>query len=525
MRAVDRAATDRFLVPSLLLMENAGRGVADVIERGRGGAALGLDVRVVCGGGQNGGDGFVVARHLATRGARVRVILAAPPGKISGPAATNLAAVRALADVDLLDASSVDAEGLWRGFLAGADVVVDAVLGTGLRSDVTGSAAAALRAANGTDSLRVAIDIPSGVDADTGAVHGVSFAAHVTATMGARKLGPALDPGAGAGRVEVVDLGVPLEPLADAAAAVGPLCRWLEPAALAALVPRFGPGAHKGTRGHLLVVAGSAGKTGAALLCGRAALRAGAGLVTVASTAAGQTALDAKVEEVMTARYAGPGAEDADAASYDHIAVIAARMKALALGPGIPTGSGMKALTLRLAAELPLPMVIDADGLNLLGPDAAAVLGRAAGPRVLTPHPGEMARLCGSTVEEVQRDRLGNARRLAAAARAVVVLKGARSIVALPDGEAFINPAASAALGTAGSGDVLTGTIGALLAQGLPAPDAARLGVFAHGLAGEEAARALGSRYIVAGDLPEALARALERDLRVGGGDLDGARG
>jgi hydroxyethylthiazole kinase-like uncharacterized protein yjeF len=244
------------------------------------------------------------------------------------------------------------------------------------------------------------------------------------------------------------------------------------------------------------------------LLAARASLRTGAGLVTIATTGSAQAALDAKVVCEMTTCYAsGEGADDT---SFATLAAQAARMKAAVLGPGIPTGPGMADLVRRLVAELPIPLVVDADALNLLGTDAAAVVAKAVAPRILTPHPGEMARLCGSTIAEVANDRLGFARRLATAAAAVVVLKGARTIVAIPDGTAYVNPTANASLGTAGSGDVLSGTIAALLGQGLDATHAACAGVFVHGAAAEEATRALGSGNLMATDLPDAIARACE---------------
>jgi NAD(P)H-hydrate epimerase len=398
-------------------------------------------------------------------------------------------------------------ETAWRQRLAGAEVIVDAIFGTGLRADVTGAPAAAIAAMNAAPALRVAVDIPSGLDADTGAVRGAAVAADLTVTMGARKWGLVLDPEAPVGRVEVADLGVSIEALVDVARAQGPLGHWLEEGGVARLLPRQGPGGHKGTRGHLLLVAGSAGKTGAALLAARGALRAGAGLATIASTRAGQEALDAKVVEPMTACYAA--GDDADEQSYSQIAELSRRMKAAILGPGIPGGPGARALVAAMARGLALPLVLDADALNLLGTDAAAVLAGAAGSRVLTPHPGEMARLVGRSTADVQRDRVGTARRLAASAGAVVVLKGARTVIALPDETVFVNPAADPSLGTAGSGDVLTGVIGGLLAQGAPPASAAQIGVFAHGRAGAEAAKAAGTRHIVAGDLPEAVARVL----------------
>jgi hydroxyethylthiazole kinase-like uncharacterized protein yjeF len=518
MRAVDKAAIEGLGVPGAVLMENAGRGVAALIMRER--PVAGRDVRVVCGVGQNGGDGFVIARHLANAGARVTVLLAAPRAKLAGDADLFARVVERDPRITLRDGSTADVAG-WRLLLAGAEVLVDAVFGTGLRSDVTGAPAAAIQAMNSTPALRVAVDLPSGLDADTGKVRGLAVEAHLTATMGARKLGLVLDPEAPVGRLEVVDLGVSIEALADAARALGPLCHWIESGEIAAILPRRGPGGHKGTAGHVLVIAGSPGKTGAAALVGRAALRAGAGLVTVASNAAGQAALDAKVLETMTASYAA--GDDADGASYDLLAQLAGRMKAVALGPGIPTGPGMGTLVRRLVRELPLPMVVDADGLNQLGTEAAALVRAAPAPRVLTPHPGEMARLMGTSTAEVQADRLGQARRLAAAANAVVVLKGARTVIAAPDGTAHVNPAANPSLGTAGSGDVLTGVIAALCGQGLSILDAARAGVHLHGLAAADATRVLGTRHLVAGDLPDAIARVSEAQLRAGGADGGGA--
>jgi NAD(P)H-hydrate epimerase len=515
MRAVDKAAIETLGIPGVVLMENAGRGVAEVVMRER--RIAGLDVRIACGVGQNGGDGFVIARHLANAGARVTVLLAAPRGKLTGDADLFAHAVERDPRIVLRDGSAADAT-MWRSLLAGAQVLVDAIFGTGLRAEVTGAPAAAIEAMNSTPALRVAVDLPSGLDADSGRIRGLAVAADLTVTMGARKLGLALDPEAPTGRVEVADLGVSMEALADAARAVGPLCHWIEGAEIATLLPRRRPGGHKGIAGHLLVIAGSPGKTGAAVLVGRAALRAGAGLVTIASTAAGQAALDAKVLETMTTAYAsGP---DAEPGSYDLLAKEATRMKAAALGPGIPTGAGMRALVRRLVGELPLPLVVDADALNLLGTDAA-VARVAAAPRILTPQPGEMARLLGTTTAEVQRDRLGHARLLAVTTGVVVVLKGARTVIAAADGTAHINPAANPSLGTAGSGDVLTGVIAALCGQGLSALDAARCGVHLHGLSADEAAGALGSRNLIAGDLPDAVARVLEVQLRAGGVDGD----
>ena len=507
MRAVDQAATERFGIPSLLLMENAGRGLCELALRAAPGASL--RVAVVCGAGANGGDGLVAARHLMLAGASVRVFLIAPRAKITGDAGVNLGALAALPGVELVDASAwSDPDGPWQPALAAAGVIVDAVFGIGLRADVTGVPAAAIAAMNAAPGTRIAADVPSGLDADSGRARGIAVRADVTGTMGARKLGLALDADASCGRVEVIGLGVPMSAPPDH---LGPLAFWLEAAAIADVLPRRTASGHKGTAGHALIIAGSAGKTGAAVLAGRAALRAGAGLVTLASTAAGQAALDAKIVELMSASYAA--GDDADAGSAAAIGALAARMKAIAIGPGIPTGPGMAALVRGISATLGLPLVVDADALNLLGAAHKGALASAPAPRVLTPHPGEAARLLATSTEAVQADRLAAARTLARDTRATVVLKGARTVIAEPDGTAFINPTANAALGTAGSGDVLTGVIVALLAQGLSPIAAATAGVFVHGAGGEAAARRLGG--IIAGDLPEAIAAAIA-DLRSG---------
>jgi ADP-dependent NAD(P)H-hydrate dehydratase / NAD(P)H-hydrate epimerase len=504
MRAADAAAAGELGVPTLLLMENAGRGVAELARRERGGAPG--PVALVCGPGSNGGDGFVAARHLAAAGIPVRVLLVVPAAKVKGDAAIALAAAARL-QVSIEDGSGWSEPAAWRARLDGAAVVVDALFGTGFHGPVRGPAALALEAMNQVQARKLAVDIPSGLDADTGRAAGAVFRADMTATMGAWKIGLAVEAAGPAGQVEVVDLGVPVARGEGAARAF-----LLDGAGVAARLPRRTVDAHKGSSGHLLVVAGSAGKTGAALLVGRAALRGGAGLVTVASTAAGQAALDAKTLEVMTARYAD-GDDPAAAQATPAIEALGARVQAVAMGPGIPTGGGMQAVVRDLAARLPVPMVIDADGLNALGTDAAAVLANAPAARVLTPHPGEMGRLVGKSIAQVQADRISHARGLASAAGAVVVLKGARTVIAAPDGRVFINPIACGALATAGSGDVLCGLLGALLARRMDPLTAAQVAVYVHGRAGEDLAARFGDGTL-AGDLPDAIAAVMTRLAR-----------
>jgi NAD(P)H-hydrate epimerase len=504
MRQFDGDASRATALPSLILMENAGRGVADVLRVRCPGPRI---VCVLCGAGNNGGDGFVVARHLAAESHRsggydIRVLLATARSKLAGDAAAMLRALAGLPGVSVVEQATASKDD-WSRSLAEADVVVDALLGTGLREEVRGTIAAAIAAVNECAALKIAVDIPSGADAETGLPHGLAVRADVTVTMGARKLGLVLDPNVGMGEIEVVSLGVPVVIPVSA----GPGAFWVDEGGVRALLPARRGSSYKGDGGHLLVVAGSAGKSGAAWLTARAALRAGAGLVTVASTAAGQVALDAKVVEEMTARYADEG-DDADAGSFAAIEKLLARphLRAAALGPGIPTGPGMCALVERMVTEVAVPMVVDADGLNLMGGEGAPLLAGAKAPRVVTPHPGEMARLVGRSSTEVQGDRVGIARAFAERSKAVVVLKGARTLVAAPTGEVFVNPAVEPALGTAGSGDVLTGVIGALLTQGLPPLEAAVAAVFLHGRAGAVVGRARGAPGAIAGDLPDAIA-------------------
>ena len=501
MREADAAVARALGVPTLRLMETAGRGVAAIVRRELGSA--GGRVTIVCGGGSNGGDGFVAGRQLALVGLSVRVLLTSPRERIAGDAAAALAALEQLGSVAVEDGSAWTAETTWRERLEGTGVVVDAMFGTGFRGPVRAVPAAALAAMNAAGGRKIAVDIPSGLDADSGRATGIVFRADVTATMGARKLGLVVDASAPVGRIEIVDLGAPV----DARIAPAARCRLLDASGIAGRLPRRSADAHKGSSGHLLVVAGSAGKTGAAFLVGTAALRSGAGLVTVASTAAGQIALDAKAIELMTARYTD--GEDAVAApALVALHALAGRAQAVAIGPGIPTGAGMRTVVQALAAQLPAPMVIDADALNALGTEAPKLLNGAPAPRILTPHPGEMGRLLGISIAEVQADRLAHARALAAATGAIVVLKGARTIVAAPDGQAFINPFACSALATAGSGDVLTGVTGALLARRVDPLAAALVAVYLHGAAGEALAPQLGDG-VVAGDLPLAIARIM----------------
>jgi len=490
MRTIDRTTIEKYGVPGPVLMEAAGRGAAEVIARLR--PPRGSRVAVVCGSGNNGGDGYVIARHLHNWGAHVRLYRCAARDAIRGDADVHLTIIERMG-LRVVDASggasAID------DFALRADVLVDALLGTGLKTEVTGVLRDVIDLLNGLPGLRVAVDIPSGLDADRGVPLGACFKADHTVTFAFPKPGLVGDPGyQRVGRLHVVDIGVPR----GLGEALGGKLWLLADEDVRPLMPPRPPSGHKGIFGHLLIVAGSAGKTGAALLTGLAALRCGTGLATVASTAGGQRALDAKTLEVMTALLCD--GEEPDAGTWDRFKETLKGKTAVALGPGIPTGEAMAAFVARLVRESPVPLVVDADGLNHLARDTT-VLGAARAPIVLTPHPGEMARLCGRTAAEVQADRVGVARAFAAEHRAIVCLKGARTVVALPDGRAYINPTGNSGMGTAGTGDVLCGMLGGLLAQGVEPGEAARLAVYVHGRAGDLAAAQKGETALIAGDL------------------------
>ena len=496
MRALDRATIDEIGLPGAVLMETAGRAVADaVVEALAGRTGPVAPVAVVCGPGNNGGDGYVVARVLRERGVAAVAYLATPRSAVRGDAALHLGALEHSGG-EVHDVS--DAEGIAEhaAAITGAAVVVDALLGVGLARPLEGLFAQLVDLMNASPGIRVAVDIPSGVDADTGRAWGGCVDAHITVTMGALKIGLVSAPGfARAGDVRVAEIGIPARLMEASDLGAG----LVEEADMRALVPRPGPLDHKGRRGHTVIVGGSPGKRGAARLAAHAALRAGAGLVTLAGAPAPGGELVAP-DPIMTEVVEGAAA----------LTALLAGKAALAIGPGLVRGDAGAALVAAVLAA-GVPAVIDADGLNQLAGHLERVAG-AAGPVVLTPHPGEAARLLGVTAAEIEADRLAAARTLAARSRAVVVLKGARTIVCdgtLGDELCAINPTGGPALATGGTGDVLAGTVAALLGQGLAAADAARLGVWVHGAAGDRAARRWGGRGATASDVADEIAPVL----------------
>lgn len=515
MRALDAHTITDLGVPGEVLMESAGRAVVDALcelegaARARAPEQRALSARsvdVVCGAGHNGGDGLVVARHLHMLGERVRVhLVAADPGRLGEVVAAQLERARRVG-VEIVH-SDDGALGL------DACVVVDALFGTGLARNVEGAPARAIRSiadARGDGSRVVSIDLPSGIDADTGAVLGFAVAADATVTISLPKPGLLLHPGrAHAGRVFVARIGIADALPGDAALVAATPIVWTRSGIAHALPSRPAAG-HKGRFGHVLVVAGSEGKTGAAALAARAAMRSGAGLVTLACAHGLNDILEVKCTEVMTAPVGRAGARQLGDDALETLQALAAERDALALGPGIGVDAATVRLVRALCESIGAPMVLDADGLNALGRDLSLLKGRP-GRTVLTPHPGEAARLLGTSPAEINADRIGAARALADASAAVVVLKGASTVVADVDGRVCVNPTGNASLASGGTGDVLTGVVAAHLAQGLDPFVAAASAVYLHGAAADAWSERHGDSGLAASDLVDALPQTAAR--------------
>ena len=493
MREVDRR-TIEMGIPGVVLMENAGHRVVELLA-GKFAPMAAHRVVILCGKGNNGGDGMVVARQLFTRFAprALHVVLLAAPEDLKGDAAANY---RMLQVCGCPVAREIPAEARL------STIVVDAVLGTGIGGPAAGDMLHGIREINRGFPLAkvVAVDIPSGMPSDSGQPLGEQARADCTVTFTAPKPAHVLAPNCDAvGELRVAAIGSPPS-LYDADDSI-----WLsliQPAMFSRLLEPRKRAGHKGSYGHVLVVAGSRGKTGAAAMCGMAALRSGAGLVTVASEESAIPVIAGHAAELMT-----------EPLSSGRLAELVEKKDVIAIGPGLGTSAETVAMVRRAVAEFAQPTVVDADALNALAGSDWSGAGKV---RVLTPHPGEMARLCGSTTAEISAGRLAAARGLATARQAIVVLKGERTLIAFPDGRVWINPTGTPAMGTGGTGDILTGLISGLLGQ---FPDDAGLAiaaaVYLHGLSGELGAAALTEKCLTATDLLRYLPAALEECARL----------
>lgn len=502
MKALDRAAIEDYGISGLVLMENAGRQVVDLIRRVTGGVR-GKVVTIFIGKGNNGGDGLVIARHLLNMGAEVKVLSIVNLSEISGDAAVNLEIWRKM-DQKVYSVHQGDGTNIVKLALMNTDLIVDAIYGNGFHGKVSEKVGRVIEVLNNSGKPIVAVDVPSGLEAGTGRVNGPCIRAHYTVTFGLPKLGLFLEPGADhAGEITVADISLPgvlVEKVAPQRHLITAECvkEWLP--------PRPAP-SHKGNFGRVLVIAGSRGMTGAAGLAGEAALRSGAGLVTVAVPETLHDIMEAKLTEVMTVPLPDTGSGSLSREACQRILPLAENMDVLAIGPGLSQAPEVTALVKELITSIKIPFVLDADALNAIAGEVG-ILRKLQAPAVITPHPGEMARLMGSVPKDIQEDRLGNAVKAAAAWNVVTLLKGSRTVVASPDGTVYINSTGNPGMATGGSGDVLTGIIASLIAQGLKPARAAAAGAYLHGLAGDLAAREKGMMGLIASDIISALPAA-----------------
>ncbi|HTY20422.1 MAG TPA: NAD(P)H-hydrate dehydratase [Geobacteraceae bacterium] len=499
MRRMELRAIEESSIPALTLMEKAGKGCAEaIIDR----FPSCPDPRAVifAGKGNNGGDGFVIARILREKGWQVTIFVLARREEIKGDA---------LAKLDLLEAKEVI-------FCSGLDcciaplreatVIIDALLGTGLKSEVVGLFAEAVNIINSSGRPVVSVDIPSGIDSASGKILGCAVKADLTVTFALAKLGHILYPGAEfSGELKIVDIGIPTE-LTEAAKGY----EFLDAPAIRPLLKGRGKIAHKGDGGHCLIIAGSTGKTGAAAMAANGALRTGAGLVTLAVPASLNHILEVKTTEVMTLPVPDGGTGFFGNQSRKPIEAALTGKAVVALGPGISWQSETARLVRELSASITLPMVIDADGLNALSEDPDLILRKKSATIILTPHPGEMARLAGVSISQIESDRIGVARGFAEKYGIWLILKGARTIIAAPDGAVAINGSGNPGMASGGMGDVLTGVLAALIGQGYDPFSACRLGVFIHGHAADLVAAEKGEIGISAVDVQERLPYAFK---------------
>lgn len=508
MQEMDRLTIEEGGIPGMVLMENAARGATRVfLEHFE--PPGNSRVLVLCGRGNNGGDGYVMARYLHQKGYRLTVLVLSEYGKIAGDALANLNIIRRMG-LDVREVPGAEAWEACRHLLEESDFIVDGILGTGLSSPVRGLYRQVIESVNASEVPVTAIDIPSGLHADTGAVLGAAVQAELTVTFGFPKLGQVLFPGASlVGRLVRIDIGIPAE-IADR---IPSIHRLIESRDVSGCFRAEPQDIHKGIRGHLLVLAGSTGKTGAAALTCLGALRAGAGLVTLGVPKGLNPVLEGKLTEAMTFPLAETGDGTLSLEAEKQILGLLEGKTALALGPGLSTHEETVLLARRIISQCSVPIVVDADGLNALAGDLTP-LRSCKGRGILTPHPGEMARLMGLANADVQSDRPGVAARFVRDHGCHLVLKGARTLIASPDERIYVNPTGNPALASGGSGDVLTGVIGALLARGFAPENAAMAGVYLHGLAADFLAEKTGQTGVLAGDLPGVippLAAALSR--------------
>ena len=517
MQALDRQAIDEHNIPGLQLMENAGRCCVDILVAQYGKQEDNRAV-IMAGKGNNGGDGYVIARMLTLKGWNVKVYVLTDREQITGDAAVNLEKLPETMNSFCTCEGQLSA--LHKEEIIQADVIVDALLGTGLSSNVSGIYLEAIHLINESAKPVLSVDIPSGIHGTTGRVMGEAVRADSTVTFAFAKLGHILYPGAEyTGKLIVADIGIPAT-LMDLAPGydlltVGTVHSLLRPRARTA---------HKGDFGHCLIIAGSSGKTGAAALSANSAVRAGSGLVTLGVAESLHSILEMKTTEAMTVGLPDSETGHLSSSAFPAIEKLLAGKDAVALGPGLDRRPGTVSLVQTLIETIAAPLVIDADGLNAVSENISVLLRKKSENVILTPHPGEMGRLLGASIPDVEAVRISVAQEFANKYSVYLILKGARTIIASPSGMTAINTSGNPGMATGGMGDVLTGILVSLLGQGYSAWDACRIGVFIHGYAADLVAEDKGEIGIRASDvqekLPYACNRLLNRNNTTSGHDI-----
>lgn len=506
MRNID-SSTINMGIPGIVLMENAASCVVNEICADYTHVAA-LSVVVVCGKGNNGGDGFAIARHLINLEASTKVFLVGKASELKGDALTNYTVLRNMGisvyeiqnDADLCELKES---------LEGARLVVDALLGTGIQGSVSGLYASVIGIMNQTGCAVIAVDVPSGIDSDTGNVCGICIRAYKTVTFGLPKIGLMTFPGAEyVGELVIGDIGIPDKVVQDEKISTN-LTTWNDVRRI--FRPRK-KDAHKGDFGRVLVIGGSTGFTGAVVLAATAGLRVGAGLVTAGVPTRLHDIIECKLTEAMSIPLGDRGDGTLDVSAVERILEFSRMCDCVAIGPGLTKTDSTIQVVFNVLQEVECPCVVDADGLNCLS-ENVDVLKKCRTQVILTPHPGEMSRLTGLPIHDIQKDRLNVARRFAQEKNVIMVLKGARTVIASPDGSVYINPTGTPGMATGGSGDVLTGAISGLVAQGIDPFMAAITATYICGRAGEMAETENGEYGLIAGDIIEKIPLVI-KDLR-----------
>jgi NAD(P)H-hydrate epimerase len=505
MQEIDRIAIDDYGIPGIVLMENAAKGVVasmfkkfpDIKDK---------KIGIFAGKGNNGGDGLAAARLLANEDIPVEVYLLTKKEMLNGDAKVNLNSAEEKG-IKILEITSLDELEAVKDNILKNDIFIDAIFGTGLTSGVKGYYTDIINFINSSKKFILSVDIPSGLSSDTGEIIGEHIRADLTVALCLPKIGEILYPAAEyIGELDIVDIGIPELIINNRDIETN----LIEERDAVRILPKRRPDTHKGTYGHLAVIAGSRGKGGAAALSSISALRAGAGLVTLALPERLNIAFEVGIPEVMTLPLPDTKYGTIDKPAYKILLKFLEGKSAVLIGPGLTTNPSTSSLIKNLIKQISCPMLIDADGLNIIA-DKIELLKDKPSPVIVTPHPGEMARIFNKTSKEIQANRIESSKRLAVEYRLYVILKGARTIIATPEGDIYINPTGNPGMATAGTGDVLSGIIAGFLCQGLSAKDSSILGVYLHGMAGDIAAENMSQTALIAGDLLKTFPEAVKQ--------------